>query len=87
MLFCCQEGKWGKVPDVNLFFALQNNDKAWKECGLMAADTHVLALEKEKGSIMKRIKYRKERKEKKGKEIRKGMINLVDGCDSWKGRR
>lgn len=46
MLLCCQEGKWGEVPDVDLFFALQNNDKAGKECGLMAADSHVLALEK-----------------------------------------
>lgn len=41
MLLCCQEGKWGEVPDVDLFFALQNNDKAGK-----AADSHVLALEK-----------------------------------------
>lgn len=46
VLLCCQEGKRGKVPDVDLFFALQNNDKAWKECGLMTADSHVLALEK-----------------------------------------
>lgn len=46
MLFCSQEGKKGKVPDADLFFALQNNGKAWKECGLMTADSHVLALEK-----------------------------------------
>lgn len=46
MLLCCQEGKWGEVPDVHLFLPLQNNDKAWKECGLMTADSHALALEK-----------------------------------------
>lgn len=46
MFLCCQEGKQGKVPDVDLFFALKNNDNAWKECGLMTADSHVLALEK-----------------------------------------
>lgn len=53
----------------------------------MTADTHVLATEKEKGSVMKRMRWRRERKEKRGKEIRKGMINLIDGCDSGKGRR
>lgn len=60
MVFCCQEGKWVEVPDLDLFFALQSDGKAWKERRLMTADTHVLATEKEKGSVMKRMRWRRE---------------------------
>lgn len=45
MLFCRCEGKWDDVLYVNLFFELQNDYDVCKECGLIAGESGVLALE------------------------------------------
>uniref|UniRef100_A0A8B9SD64 Core shell protein Gag P30 domain-containing protein n=1 Tax=Apteryx owenii TaxID=8824 RepID=A0A8B9SD64_APTOW len=74
MLFCRREGKWDKVPYVDLFFTLRNHPEWQKDCMLTPKDPMVLALEKEDKraprrccsacSIGKRcIKYRQDEEE------------------------
>ncbi|KAM6188944.1 LOW QUALITY PROTEIN: kinesin heavy chain-like [Sarcoramphus papa] len=54
MLFCCREGKWNKVPYVDLFFALLNRPERLKDCCLVPNDPMVLALEKDQGKKLRR---------------------------------
>ncbi|KAK4806989.1 hypothetical protein QYF61_000318 [Mycteria americana] len=96
MLFCRREGKWDEVPYVDLFFTLQNDWKSRKECGLIAKDVNVLALEQVRNkmpkrccsacSIGKRCKNYKEPEEEEEEEdvellVAPGQRNIRGGND------
>lgn len=44
MLFCRKEGKWSKVPYVDLFFYLRQRMDWQKECKLISQDNLAMAL-------------------------------------------